>query len=47
MKAFNSAAFSLSTCFRVYYDEYADDDGVDVYEKGGVCDSEDEGDVED
>jgi len=34
-------------CFRVYYDEYADDDGVNVYEKGGVCDSEDKGDVED
>jgi len=31
-------------CFRVYYNEYADEDGVTVYEKGGVCDSEDEED---
>ena len=31
-------------CFRVYYNEYADKDGVTVYEKSGVCDSEDEED---
>ena len=31
-------------CFRVYYDEYADEDGVIVYEKGGVCDSEEDDD---
>ena len=32
-------------CFRVYYDENAEEERVTVYEKGGVCDSEDEEDV--
>lgn len=29
-------------CFHVYYDEFAQEDGVLVYKKGGVCDSKDE-----
>ncbi len=26
-------------CFRAYYDLYAEEDNVKVFEKGGVCDS--------
>jgi hypothetical protein len=29
-------------CFRVYYDEFACEGWVMLYEKGGVCESEDE-----
>ncbi len=33
--------FCLKTynCFRAYYDRYAQEDSVMVFEKGGVCDS--------
>ena len=33
-------------CFRMYYDEFGDQDCVTLYEKGGQCDSKEEEDDE-
>ncbi len=41
---FNSDTY---TCFHSYYDDFDKIDNITVYEKGGVCNSEDKDDGED